>query len=196
MAECKLHDFFFAPILFHLAGPIAAGQMGMTVGVANILLAFSSNWLVTKAPSLGGLIAQRKYTESRNLFKKSFFLSLLAASFGTATFLLLAYLLNMSQHPFRYRFLPPVSIGLLLIATVFNLLSMNLSIYLRAQKKDPMAYLYLVSGIFTLGLALILGVRFGALGVTAAYFIVVIFFQAPISILLFLRYRTDPHPVL
>jgi O-antigen/teichoic acid export membrane protein len=84
---------------------------------------------------------------------------------------------------------------LLLSATILNSATMGISIYLRAHKREPLAPVYLLTSLVVLALALILGERFGALGVTAGYLGVIAVIQSPLSFLLFRRRRAEWHRI-
>jgi hypothetical protein len=53
----------FNPVLFAYSGPVAAGQMGMSISLANALQAVAISWLNTKAAPFGAMVARRKYSE-------------------------------------------------------------------------------------------------------------------------------------
>ena len=86
------------------------------------------------------------------------------------------------------------------MATILNSVILNLSIYLRAHKKEPLANIYLVSSILVTTFVILLGVRFGATGVTIGYLVVVALFQLPASSLIFRRRRREwhegPYPIV
>ena len=180
---------FFAPILFYFSSPYIAGQMGMTVSLSSILLAFSSNWLVTRAPRFGMLVAQGKYTELDHLFSTAFRVSLLVVCSAVIVFMLLSYILNGSHHALSFRILPPLSFGLLLVGTGISLISTNISVYLRSHKREPLVFLYLLGAILILTSSTVLARPYGALGVSGSYCAVALV-QGPISLLFFLRFRT------
>jgi hypothetical protein len=72
---------------------------------------------------------------------------------------------------------------------------MGISIYLRAHKREPLAPVYLLTALVVLASALVLGERFGALGITAGYLGAVAFIQTPLSLLVFRRCRAEWHKV-
>lgn len=188
-----LTTFFFAPILFKFSGAIVAGQMGITASLNSVLLAISSNWVATKAPYFGILISRRKYRELDDLFRKNFFKSLLTICFGAAIIWMMVYLLYKHQHFLSSRILPPLPTALFILATAFNSITANLSIYLRAHKEEPLAKTYLISAFLCIGFSILLGSRLGAVGITAAYLGTVLLFQLPSSLHTFLRCRSEWH---
>jgi len=185
----------FAPVLFRLSGPVAAGQMGMTVTLALVLLAVSSNWVVTKGPRFGVLIAQGEFQELDRLFRRSFISSIAVSCLGAVTIILGVFLLPRLHHPFSARLLPLLPTVLLLSGTVLNSATTGISVYLRAHKREPLAPVYLLTALVVLASALVLGGRFGALGITAGYLVAVAFIQLPLALLVFRRRRAEWHKV-
>jgi O-antigen/teichoic acid export membrane protein len=101
----------------------------------------------------------------------------------------------MFRHPLSARVLPPLPTFLLLTGAVLNSATMGISIYLRAHKREPLALVYLLTALFILASALVLGERFGALGVASGYLGAVAVIQLPLSIIIFQRRRTEWHRV-
>lgn len=185
----------FAPILFHLSGPVAAGRMGMTVTLAMVLLAAASSWVVTKGPRFGVLIAKGEYRELDRLFRKSFTESITVSCVGAAAIGLVIFLLHRFNHPLSVRVLPPLPAFLLLIGAVLNSAILGISIYLRAHKREPLAPVYLITALVVFVMALVLGRRFGALGVTAGYLGTLAFLSLPLTVTVFRRRKTEWHRV-
>ena len=186
---------FFAPVLFRLHGPVAAGQMGMTVTLSLVLLAVSSNWVVTKAPQFGVLIAQGDYWELDRLFRRSFLASIAVSCAGAVAIGLGVFLLHSVGHPLSARLLRPLPTFLLMSGTVLNSATMGLSVYLRAHKREPLAPVYLLTALVVFATVLVLGARFGALGITAGYLGAITVVQLPLSIIVFQRRRAEWHRV-
>ena len=51
----------FTPVLFAYRGAVEAGQMGMSLSLANALQSVAISWINTKAAPFGALIARREY---------------------------------------------------------------------------------------------------------------------------------------
>jgi O-antigen/teichoic acid export membrane protein len=185
----------FVPILFRLSGPVVAGQMGMTVTLAMVLMAVSSTWVVTKGPRFGVLIALGEYQELDRLFRKSFVASLAVSCLGAVAIGLGIFLLHRLHHPLSARILPPLAAYLLLMGAVLNSATLGMSVYLRAHKQEPLATVFLVTALVVLTLALTLGERFGAFGVTAGYLGTLALIQLPLSIMVFRRRKVEWHRV-
>jgi len=185
----------FAPILFRLSGPVAAGQMGMTVTLAMVLVAVSSNWVVTKGPRFGVLIARGEYGELDRLFRKSFAESVAVSGLGAFAIGLGIVVLERFHHPLSARLLAPLPAFLLLAGGALSSATLGISIYLRAHKREPLAPVFLFTALAVLALSLVLGGRFGALGITVAYASVLAVVQLPLTIAVFRRRRREWHRV-
>jgi O-antigen/teichoic acid export membrane protein len=183
----------FTPVLFRFSGPVVAGQMGMTNTLTNVVMAMSSNWVVTKAPRFGVMIAGRNWRELDRSFFRSFCISLVvAAALAVAAAGLIAGL-NLLGSPLAYRVLPPLPASLFLAASVISSALASLTIYLRAHKREPLTAVFLLGSLAIALLAVLLAPQFGATGVGAAYFAVLVLFELPVSTAVFLRLRGSWH---
>jgi O-antigen/teichoic acid export membrane protein len=187
---------FFSPLLFYLSSPKVAGQVGLTIAVHNLLLAVSSSWVSTKFPRFGMLISKGDYKELDHLFKKSMVISGGSMILGSSAILCGIYTLHFFDHPLKIRILPPLLTGLLLLGGIFASLSIHLSFYLRAHKKDPLAIPFLITGFLILALGIHWGKGLDALGVSIAYLGVSGLFQFPLSLYIFYRFRRDRDEVI
>ena len=66
MDEWLFYFQVFNPIIFAFYGPIAAGQVGMTLVLVNAMVSLIANWSATKIPKWSSLIAQKRYLELNN----------------------------------------------------------------------------------------------------------------------------------
>lgn len=161
--------FLFAPVLFHYQGPVVAGQMGMTWAFVSALMAVASSWVTPKAPRFGILIAQQRYAELDRLFWRITAIVLAVTAVGALGIWALVFILNQLHHPFATRLLTPASTGFFLLATIIMSVSLPMSTYLRAHKKEPLLALSLISGIFTGISIVVLGKYYSAEGVAIGY---------------------------
>ena len=159
----------FSPLLFRLADPIAAGQMGMTVSVMSVLLAAALALVVPSGPALGRLAAAGRFSELDSRFSKA------AGASGAlmASVIIVALggivVLGTLQHPLAQRVLSPMSMAILLAGGFLSLMTSVASVYLRAFKREPLARVVAAGTAFTALLAVILGAKDGARGVCVAY---------------------------
>ena len=61
----------YNPVLFAYHGAVVAGQMGMSLTLANALQAIAISWIYTKAAPFGALIARKQYLKLDQLFFKA-----------------------------------------------------------------------------------------------------------------------------
>ncbi len=183
----------FVPLLFYLSGPALAGQMGMTATLGSVLSALASNWVVTRGPRMGVLIAQGQYGELDATFFRAFTAAVGVICAGATGTWGLICLLYTVENPLGLRILPPLPSGLFLLAMVFSTVNVCLATYLRAYKKEPLAAVSFIATVLTFGLAAVLGRYFGATGVCAAYLGVLACIQFPLSVWIFAYCRAAWH---
>ncbi len=173
------------PVLFRVCGPIIAGQMGLTRTMALIVIALSTSWVTTKAPGFGILAAQRKLAELKALFRKSIAMSILTAVTGATAAWTLTYYLHSSGRPLAHRLLPSGATALFMSAAVLECVLADLVLYLRAQKREPLAAGYAVCRPLAIVFSALFAARFGGLGAALGYFVAVGVLQFPWSIFVF-----------
>jgi hypothetical protein len=179
----------FVPILFKLASPAEAGRMGMTSTLGSVVLAISSNLVVTKGPHFGTLVARREFSELDRLFRQALAGVIACALAGAVGAIALVVWLNARGYALAERLLPPSSAALYLASVAGASVVVSLATYLRAFRRDPLAPVLGASSLLTLGAALAVAPRHGALGVCAAAMVVSLVVQLPLSALVFRRSR-------
>src|SRR5579872_4221130 len=60
--------WLFNPVLFAYRGPVEAGQMGMSLSLANAILNIAISWISTKSAPFGTLIARKEYQQLDRIF--------------------------------------------------------------------------------------------------------------------------------
>ena len=183
------------PLLFLAAGPATAGRMGLTMTLANVLIAVASAGVVTQAPRYGVLVAQRRFAELDRLFGRTLARCAGIASACALSLWIGVLLLNSMANPLRDRILPPLPTGLLLAGGVVSSLTIALSTYLRGHKREPLAFVFATAAIATVALGATLVSRWGATGVIAALVGVLALYQLPLAIAVTLRCRRTWHQV-
>jgi hypothetical protein len=183
----------FTPVLFKFSGPAVAGQMGLTNTLTNVLIAISSNWVVTKAPRFAGLVARRQFREMDRIFSRSLMVSTIVACSGAAASAGLIYALNLVGNPLSARILPPLPATLFLLAGVVGSILAGLAVYLRAHKREPLVGIFFSASLMVVVLTLLLGRQAGALGIAVGYLGVLALYQLPASVAIFLRSRREWH---
>lgn len=128
--------WIFNPVLFAFRGPVEAGQMGMSLSLANAIQAIAISWISTKSAPFGTLIARKEY----QLLDHTFFQALsqaVAVSVAGALFAWIGCIyLNVHHFRFAQRLLSPVSLGILLVYMAINVVIASQAYYLRAHKQE------------------------------------------------------------
>jgi O-antigen/teichoic acid export membrane protein len=180
---------FVIPVLFKYQGPVIAGQMGMTWGVMNIVTSFPSSWLSPAFPRFGILIAQKKYTEFKQYFKKIakiFAFVLIVGALGTW---FIIYLLNFLNLSLGKRFLPPSIAGIFMLSIIFGTILAPASYYVRAQKKEPYVFLTLVQSAFIGTFSYIFGKYYSTTAVAYVFLINSMIISFPWNLFIWYRFR-------
>lgn len=185
--------YLFTPLTFKFEGPAAAGRMGMTFAVASGLSTVASMWIYTRVPRFGVMIAGRQFQELDQLFRRLLFVSTALLFAGALSIWSLACVLYVKNSFLSMRVLPPLPMGMLLLAALFMQVSLCQAAYLRAHKKEPFLTLSVVQGVLTCLSLWVLGRRYGVLGMMAGYLAVVMLFTLPYGTYLWRRCRNEWH---
>lgn len=159
----------FNPVIFKYHGAVAAGQMGMTLQLAQGVQSMAQSWVSVNAPRFGMLIASRAFAELDRLWFRVTAASTAFVAAGALSLLGVVMLLHAAGSHFAARVLTPGPTALLLAAAVLMHISQCESAYLRAHKREPIMVLSVVTSLATGLLVWLLGRRFGPGGAGAAY---------------------------
>ncbi len=159
----------FNPILFAYDGPAAAGRMGMSLNIAQVIWTTALSWVSTKAAPFGELVARKDFEGLDRLFFRALSQSLIVLTIANAGFLLAVVYLRSIGHPLGVRFLDPLPLAILLLTMIVNHVVVAEAIYLRAHKEEPFLPVSIVSAVLIGTTAYFLGRRFGATGMMIGY---------------------------
>jgi len=176
IAVSSLCDYFifqlFTPILFAFRGPVEAGRMGISMSAVLQLSGIVLTWMSTKGGPFGTLVARGDIAGLDRLFFRTLRQSLaLLAGGATLLLALVAGLPHLSSR-IGNRIEPwPVFLLLLLTALSAHVVQSE-ALYLRAHKVEPFLVQSIVIALATFGSILLVVRRWGTLGVSMAYFLV------------------------
>lgn len=159
----------FTPILFAYRGAAEAGQMGMSISIANALMGIAIAWMNAKAPGFGSLVAVRDYKTLDRVFALTMSRSLAVLVAVGIGLCIVNYVIHVRRMAFADRLLDPLPFVLLIVATVFAYITYAQSMYLRAHKEDPFMLISLVSAVLIGCFSMVFGQQYGALGLMAVY---------------------------
>lgn len=184
--------WFMTPVIFHYHGAVMAGQFGMTWSVVSAIGMIASSWIFPKAPQFGILISRKKYNELDRLFLRITRMMVIVMLTLASAILLGVVMLNFFKHPFAKRILPILPTALFLAAQIIMTLTLPVSTYLRAHKKEPTLVILVTSGILTGLLIFVLGKYSSVTGVAIGYLSVNVL-SAPLLVLIWNRCRRAWH---
>jgi O-antigen/teichoic acid export membrane protein len=183
----------FNPILFKYWGPVAAGQMGMTLTISGSLQAISIAWVNTKAAPFGQMIARKEYAKLDRVFFRALPQSTALCTLGCLAVWLAAFFLHHHHSVYAERVVPLLPLTMILGVTVLGQISFAQAVYLRAHKQEKFL-LSSVLGAICVGLStFFLGRRFGILGMTSGYLATSLCVGLGLGTWTFLKYRKIWH---
>jgi len=156
--------YVFTPILFHFHGPVVAGKFGMSWGIAGALAGVALMWSTPRGPQFAVMIANRDYKKLDQILFRIMAITVAILLSAALIAWLVVYGLNVINHPFAVRVLPPLPMALLLIGVMVANSLHPMSVYLRAHKREPYMAISVAGGILTGLLAMILGLDLGRWG--------------------------------
>lgn len=183
----------FTPILFAYRGAVEAGQMGMSLSLANALQSVAISWMNTKASPFGVLIARKDYVGLDDQFFRALRQSGGVFALGSLAVLVVVEYLNWEHVRFTQRLLGPMALGVLLLTTLINVVVFGEALYLRAHKQEKFLFISILGAVLTAGSTFFLGKEFGAIGMVIGNFMIGTSVGLPLATYTFLRYRRIWH---
>jgi O-antigen/teichoic acid export membrane protein len=142
------------PIAFYFCGPVDAGRLGMSLQLVRIISNVALQWIYTKAPQFGMLVARRAWNELDALWRRS--------TIQVFVFYLLGYAAFLAAIPFVGNFFPKIPGRLAPFAVnawlggamVTQVLIGAMSMELRAHKREPMMWMAVANAVLSVALML------------------------------------------
>jgi O-antigen/teichoic acid export membrane protein len=183
----------YNPVLFAYRGPIAAGQMGMSLNVANAISSVAIAWINTKAAPFGTMIARKEYSKLDHHFFLALKQSFAVCVLGGLVVWFGAIYLNWAHFSVAHRLLDPVSLGMLLLATSLNVIVFAEALYLRAHKQEKFLLNSVLGAILVGCSTYFLGRNYGALGIVSGSLVIGVILGLPLGTYTFVKYRKIWH---
>ncbi|GGF27408.1 hypothetical protein GCM10011611_36810 [Aliidongia dinghuensis] len=179
----------FTPLAFHFQGAVAAGKVGLTLSLVNMISAISMTWSESRQSRFGTLIASRRWRELDQAAIQGGFLSIGTAVLGACALFVLMALLPYTGLTIASRFLPPEHMAFFVGTMLSNCVIFVEAVYLRAHKAEPFVWLsvgnaVLVASTITIGEAF-----YGTVGMGLAYFLSTALVILPIGTMIMMRFR-------
>jgi hypothetical protein len=181
----------FTPILFYYHGPVMAGQMGMSLVVANIVTVVPMIWLQANTPVMAQSVARGDWLALDRLFAKVFWQSVAVSALGSFT--VVTILLIFSAHPLVHRLLPITDMVYLLAAFFLSHVIGALAHYLRMHKREPFMFLSVFGAILVAFAMWYFGRFHGSTGMVISLMVINLVYGLPSALWLWLRLRKTWH---
>ena len=179
------------PVLFQTRGPIEAGQMGITMTIANMLTLLSLSWVTAKIPSMSRFVTIKDWVHLDEVYWQAFRMSCLTFVSGAMGFMILRFVLEWT--PYGKRFLPVMETAELLLAMGCYHVYGLFGAYLRAHFREPFLLPSLIGAILTAGTTIWAASRWGSGGVVTVLVIINSCFFFPIALYLLIHLRQKWH---
>ena len=173
----------YTPILFHYQGAVVAGQMGLSLTIANMLGFLAQSWIARHVPAMAQAAAIRDWTALDRLFRRDLIISTSAYLAGAAA-LCGAYRIAQGIPiftPYLGRILPFWSFFGLLCIALLNHLVAAFAAQLRSYKQEPLVWLAVVAAAITVPCAIWASAVYSAAGVVSTILCVQLFISLPVA---------------
>ncbi len=175
----------YTPILFSTQGAVVAGQMGLSLTIANMLGLLAQSWIARRVPAMAQAVGRRDWDDLDRLFKRDFLMSIMAFIFGATALCALHLLLQAT--PYSGRVLSFWSFAGLLGVTLMSHVNGALAAQLRSFRREPFVWVSVVGATITVPGALWVSGMYGAGGVVVVMLAVQLLFIFPLSLILWRR---------
>jgi hypothetical protein len=179
----------FNPVLFAYHGAVIAGQMGMSLSLANALQAVAISWINTKAAPFGVMVARKQYSQMDHIFFKAMKQSVAVFLTGTLLIWVADLYMNTMHIRFSQRLLSPACLLALLLATALNVVVVGQALYLRAHKQEKFLIGSIIGAVVVGTSTYFLGRSYSAQGVVFGYLASSTLIGLPLGTYLFVKYR-------
>ena len=177
----------YTPVLFYYQGPTVAGQMGLSLTLANMLGLLAQSWIAYRVPAMAQAVSRKDWVLFDRIFRRDFIVSAIVFVLGSLVLLGLHYYFSFTTYSQRTLSFWPF-LGLL--AAVFvNHITAALSSQLRSYKKEPLVWVFLSGTILTIPVAFSVATYYSASGVVVAILAVQLIMTLPFSVHLWLKYN-------
>lgn len=179
----------FNPVLFAYRGAVVAGQMGMSLSLANALQAVAISWISTKAAPFGAMVARREFEQLDQMFFQALKQSALVCAAGSLVIVLGAWWLNARHLRFADRLLSPICLAGLLAVAAVNVIVFAEALYLRAHKQEKFLLNSVLGAVLVTASTYLLGKHYGATGIVVGNVIIALAMGLPYGTYVFMKYR-------
>lgn len=179
------------PLLFRTQGPTVAGQMGVTMTVANMLSLLALSWVTARIPAMTRAVSTKDWAHLDHVYWRAFRMSSMSFVAGAILFFIIRWALEWT--PYGRRFLPLAETAGLLLAMGFYHVSGLFAAYLRAHFREPFLWPSLIGALLTAAAAIWAAPQWGTTGVVTVLVAINAIFFFPIALWLWIHLRRKWH---
>ena len=139
----------YTPIVYYFYGSIYSAKVGLSIAIMTALFAVSSTVLHAKLPFVIKLIANKKYNEAHQFYKKILFKSLILYITGMLIGIFLLFYVNVFEI-YNQRVVGLHSFVMLSMAWLLQLITYELVTFTRLFKRELFVKLTLLSSVYIL----------------------------------------------
>jgi hypothetical protein len=183
----------FNPLLLQYQTAVIAGQMGMTLQIANAIQTIALAWLGTRFPLFGALIQKKNYGELNRVLRRStlqaFFVSM-AASLAVLGVLYVCFHL-FPNSKYETRILPLSALAWLLFSNIIGIPINAMAGFLRAHKEEPFLINSIVGAVLIASTAWICARYFDAERICISIALINLFVSLPLAWYIYRKKQRD-----
>lgn len=162
------------PLLFHMLGPITAGQFGMTWTALQTGASFGGAWMRTRTPKFGIAAAKKDRDGLEKIWKSAATQCIVFTIIAECGIVAILVLLHKFGFRLGTRFASIEVTVWLALAVIANQVVAVQAYYVRAHKKEPFMVLSVANAILMIGCVPMLTRWFGLVGSSLAIFTITI----------------------
>jgi hypothetical protein len=179
----------YTPILFHYQGAEVAGQMGLSLTLANMLGILAQSWIARRVPSMAQAVSQKNWQVFDQIFRRDFVVSVAFYLLGVLALCLMYHFISDTKYNERVLSFWPF-LGLLVVVLI-NHINGSLAAHLRSYKKEPLVWVSLAGTILTVPIAVISAAYYSVSGVVNSILLVQLLLTLPLSVHLWIKYNRE-----
>ena len=175
----------YTPILFHIQDAVVAGQMGLSLTIANMLGLLAQSWIARGVPAMTQAAGRRDWQTLDRIFERDFSASI--AMFVLGATLLCGLHIFLQLTSYGVRLLPFWSfLGLLGVALTSHFIG-AFAAQLRSYLREPLTWLSVITALITVPISIWAAGVYSAGGVVSVIFSIQLLFTLPISVVIWKR---------
>lgn len=136
------------PIVFFYQGPVAAGQIGLSLTIGHMVGIFAQSWIARGVPLMSQAVARQDWDQMHNIFAYDLKIALMVYFGGSMVVLTLWIML--ANTIYSERVLPGEALLALFLFVLLYLVNGALATQLRSFKKEPLLWVFLLGGVLSL----------------------------------------------